>query len=203
MMLKGGWAKLSHFAFPEFTGTRIMMMPFHIHDPVGSLPHWLQPYAEEIKRLGLLEWGVGYLTIDEANLRLGEHHRRPGLHVDGLGGWGGGGPWAKKGMVCAASAPGCRMWNTNFEVEVGEDGDCEQVRPQLGAGHDMEANTAYHMEPLTVHETLPQLQDGPRQFLRISFPSDAPWYEGYTKNPLGIQPRGPIHPPRIAQMSYR
>ncbi len=64
-------------------------------------------------------------------------------------------------------------------------------------------NRVYHCGPLTVHESLPVWQTVPRQFIRISMPSDAPWYEGYTENPLGIKPTGPIHPRREKQMGYR
>jgi hypothetical protein len=55
---------------------------------------------------------------------------------------------------------------------------------------------AYWCGPLTVHEALPMRQETARQFVRLSGPSDAPWHEGYTVNPLGIRPTGPIAPRR-------
>jgi hypothetical protein len=35
-----------------------------------------------------------------------------------------------------------------------------------------------------------------RQFVRLSLPSDGPWFEGYTENPLGIKPPVEILPRR-------
>jgi hypothetical protein len=67
----------------------------------------------------------------------------------------------------------------------------------------LENNVVYLCAPDLVHEGLPMAVDTPRQFCRVSFPSDAPWYEGYTPNPLGIKPTGPIHPPRSEFMAYR
>lgn len=37
-------------------------------------------------------------------------------------------------------------------------------------------------------------EDCERTFVRLSMPNDAPWYNGYTKNPKGIKPTGVIIP---------
>jgi len=54
----------------------------------------------------------------------------------------------------------------------------------------------YWLSSLCVHESLPVVQDVHRQFVRISLPSTADWYEGCTPNPKGIQPTGKIMPRR-------
>lgn len=200
---------------PTFSGTRIMMMPFEVSD-VSSLPTAIAPWrpvvSELIGRCNPGASGVGYITIDEAVVAPGEMHRRPGLHVDGgidpngvKRGWGGPPPgvWGAGGMVVAASVLGSVGWAQDFDGEPGQEGDCEHLRDQLNPDCEVPlvANTAFHLAALAVHEVVPS--SGPRQFLRISFPNDAPWYEGYTENPLGIKPAGPILPPRHEFMSYR
>lgn len=45
-----------------------------------------------------------------------------------------------------------------------------------------------------VHESFLMKEDCERTFVRLSMPNDAPWYNGYTKNPKGIKPTGVIIP---------
>lgn len=87
----------SWFDYPLGTRVRIMMMPVRLEDP-STLP--LREWRPTLARLVLaspIRQGVGYLTIDEALVPADETHRRPGLHVDGIGpdgraaAWGGGG----------------------------------------------------------------------------------------------------------------
>lgn len=202
-MLDSKYARMGVVNFPMFTGTRIMMMPFHIEAPHDTLPDYLQDYATIVAQLKIGRAGVGYLTVDEAVVPAGQCHRRPGLHIDGMGSWGGGSPWASRGMVIAASITGCRAYSGLILGSAGDDGDCEHLRTVLPNGEDLEAGQAYWMGATTIHEAIPMQTTGPRQFLRISMPSAAPWYEGYTKNPLGILPSGPVLQRRDAQMSYR
>lgn len=198
--------------FPEFTGTRVMMMPFRVDDPHGTLPHYLQGYAALVAELA--PWapsGVGYLTVDECGVRIGDTHRRPGLHVDGVGedglgagAYGGGGGYAAHGMVVAASVEACRGWVQSFDGTPGPDGDCSHLESQLNPDREVrfKANRAYWCGALAVHESLPVAATCRRQFLRVSMPSSAPWHEGYTPNPLGILPAGRILP-RRQQMGFR
>jgi hypothetical protein len=66
----------------------------------------------------------------------------------------------------------------------------------------MAANEVYWCNPTAVHESIPMVADVARQFVRLSMPSMAPWHEGYTRNPLGVEPTGPIHPWRAEFMAY-
>ena len=207
--------------FPTYTGIRVMMMPFHLHDVNGSLPAYLAGWrsvissmvnTENLLRTGWSKGGPAYLTIDEANVRRGETHRRPGLHVDGIGpdgtgpgGWGGGGGYGKCGMLMASNVVGCVAWSQSFTGTPGPDGACGHLASQLrdDAKIMLMPGSVYYCEALTVHQALPMVKDCERSFIRISMPSNAPWYEGYTENPLGIKPAGPIHARRSAQMEYR
>ncbi|MEL7339988.1 MAG: hypothetical protein AAGM67_05830, partial [Bacteroidota bacterium] len=135
---------LGKVSFPAFGGKRIMMMPFEFHDVQGSLPdslaEWKPVISQLIESVGEPLEGVGYLTLDEAEVQGGETHRRPGLHVDGIGedgkrgvwggGGGGGGGYAKVGMILAASHTGCVAYDQTFEGMAGPNGDCEHLSDQ-------------------------------------------------------------------------
>jgi hypothetical protein len=207
--------RVGSIVFPDFSGVRIMMMPFRIEDPFGTLPDAIalwRPVVSDLCRMSPAVRGVAYVTIDEALVPAGRTHRRPGLHVDGIGpdgrtgAWGGGGGgWCAKGMLVAASHVGCRAWAQSFRGHAGPNGDCAHLRDECDATREvvMEAGEVYRCGPTAVHESLPMTADTRRQFVRLSMPSDAPWYEGYTRNPLGIEPTGPIHPSRAEFMAYR
>lgn len=200
---------VGELAFPEYSGARVIMMPFRLED-VGTLPPLLEAWRPAVASLVARapeRVGVGYLTVDEAEVGAGEHHRRPGLHVDGCGGWGPVSPWASQvgGMLVAASVMGSRAWRQSVDGVPGEDGDCEHLASQLDPDAELAlaGGQAYWMGPLAVHETLAQPRATRRQFVRLSMPSTAPWYDGYTRNPMGVQPTGPILPARTKQMSHR
>lgn len=194
---------------PPFTDTRIMMMPIKI-GVMGSVPASLDHYRDTLhdlfKQCPQHAGRVGYLTIDEKRVESGSTHRRAGLHVDGVyncrcGGWGGGGSWGSvgNGMLTVASHIGCRAWKQDFAGTPGDDGECDHLAPQCGEPIILAANHVYWLDGLCVHESIPQQTTTDRQFVRLSLPSRAPWFDGYTKNPLGILPTGPILP-RRAQM---
>lgn len=192
-------------ALPNFTGLRVMMMPF-LCGARESLPDMVRRYIPTVMQMCSFrpqhKSQVGYLTIDEKRLIPFESHRRQGLHVDGVfrggpGGWGGGG-WGSigNGMVTASSIPGCIAFNQHFVGWPGEEGECEGLRSQAKEGTLFGAGEAYWLDGLCVHESLPAPQAMDRQFVRVSFPSAGPWFEGYTENPLGVLPTGDILPRR-------
>lgn len=195
---------------PPPTGIRVMMMPFDLGRARETLPNTLGLWRGVVNAMcGLVDdlTGIGYLTIDEALVEAGTTHRRPGLHIDGVGpyGGGGGGYAGREGMLMVASHVGCRVWDQKLTFNPGKDGDCSHLAKLLDPDKAvvLRPNRAYWCSPVAVHETIPAETDVMRQFCRISFPSEEPWHEGYTPNPLGIQPTGPIHPARTEYMGYR
>lgn len=205
-----GWARL-----PEYSGTRVMMLPVVIGD-IDSLPSFVAQYRGAFACLSFSspenhEGKVGYLTIDEKGVLPGATHRRAGLHVDGIyrgeprGGWSGGGGWAggksgsnATGMLTVSSHAGCRIWAQEFEGWPGDEGGCEHLRGELKSeGTVIGPGEVYWMGGLCVHESIPQPEAVKRQFVRLSLPSDCPWFEGYTENPLGVKPTGEILPRRV------
>lgn len=206
----------NQLCFPEYTGTRIMMMPLVLGESYQTLVPQYDSLLSEIfahtdkELLGQ----VGYLTIDEQHLKEGETLRRPGLHVDGIyngeaGGWGGGrgggggGPWAGNGMLLLSSTPHCRIYSGKFEGWPKDEGECDHLDLFGKSIHIIRPGTLYWMNPLCVHESIPVGDTTVRQFLRLSLPSTAPWFEGYTENPDGTQPTGKILPAREKEMSFK
>jgi hypothetical protein len=201
---------LGYVALPPFSGIRVMMMPFRLED-TSTIPfmQWREPVLEMAGRAGVFQGvglqGVGYLTIDEALIKAGETHRRPGLHVDGCGSWGGSSPWASRGMVLVSSHVGCVGWNQPLPGEPTEEGNCEHLRTLLddAARIKMQPQLAYWCSGMAVHESIVQPVDVHRQLVRLSMPNEDDWYEGYTPSPYGVRPSGKIVKGRSDFMAYR
>ena len=224
--------RLGRVELPRFTETRVQMMPFLVHAPHSSLPEALAPWRHLVASICSLsgEHGVGFLTIDEAIVTRGEHHRRPGLHVDcggpllahggspprpwpprhggspppppGHGGSPHAGASFRGGMYVVASSIGSRGWVGAVPGQQEDEGNCEHLAKHLGRATLFEAGDLFWCNSDFVHETLPARETGPRQFLRVSMPSAAPWHANYTPNPLGIAPAGRVAAPR-AEMTFR
>lgn len=200
---------LSTIDFPRFTGRRLMMLPFDVEDPDSLHPAQVGGYAPIVfALLAQVEHrpGVGYLTIDEGLVEAGTTQRRPGLHVDGCGAYGGGGGYAREGMILAASCDPPLLYDVEAAAPSAE-GDCEHERGRLGTPLDMRAGEAWWCASHCVHESQPMSQPmsqtGPRQFLRISLPSDAAFHWPYTPNIMGVQPPTAPGPDRALFMRYR
>mgnify|MGYP001616628646 CR=1 FL=1 len=199
-----------NIVLPEFSGIRIMMMPLILGD-IKSVPTFLATWIDAIQNLFEMAREhaekIGYLTIDEKRVKAGESHRRPGLHVDGVcykgsGAWGGGGGWGggakdSTGMLTVSNIKGCRVWQGQFDGWPGPEGECDHLTSQCFDPITLKSYTVYWLHGLCIHESIPVQYNVRRQFVRLSLPSDSPWFEGYTVNPLGIKPTGPILPQRI------
>ncbi len=203
--------KVGGVELPGFTGVRVMMMPVVIGD-LDKVPAQLQMWQQTLKELfdmaDPFTGQIGYLTIDEKRVKPGHSHRRMGYHVDGVhdggvGGWGGGrgGGWGSvgTGMLTVASHIGCRAWNkVGVKGWPDKEGGCEHLANQFAPQDAIvfQPNEVYWLDGLCVHESLLQPAPVLRQFVRLSMPSEAPWFEGYTKNPHGVEPTGPVLPRR-------
>lgn len=198
---------------PEFSGLRVMMLPVVLGD-VGSLPDFVSVYQTVfvamcgVERSERHAGSVGYLTIDEKVVPPRSSHRQAGPHVDGMfrggpGAWGGGLSGGSRetlgnGMLTVSSPAGCRAWNQRFEGWPGPDGEVDHL---MGQARDecatlLDAGGLYWVDGLCIHESVPFEEATSRRFVRLSLPSEGPWFEGYTANPLGVLPTGPILGPR-------
>lgn len=202
-MMKSTYRKMWHptgVDFPEFSGTRIMMMPVII----GSLDGVPDNYAGLVNELfsmseNRFHGDIGYLTIDEKELKASETLRRAGLHVDGYyhgrcGAWGGGGGWGSvgNGMLTVSSTPHCKAYLGMIDGEPESEGECDHLDLTGIQGEIFEANQVYWVDGACVHESMPVKEDTKRQFVRLSMPNNGPWFEGYTENPTGIKPSAEI-----------
>lgn len=201
--------KVGACELPAFSGTRVMMLPV-VHSDSNSVPDFASHYLPVLDRLwGLSHENAGqtvYLTVDEKRVVQGRTLRRAGVHVDGVYGGGDGG-WARPvggwasvggGMLTVSSPAGCVAWRGRFEGFPGPEGECEHLRNQLAEMDRvlLGENEVWWLDGLCVHESMPMSRDTKRAFVRLSSPTTAPWFDGYTENPLGVQPDGPVLPRR-------
>jgi hypothetical protein len=193
--------------FPEFTGIRVMMMPVLLGH-LDGVPGLYRPLVTrlyevmEARHIGQ----VGYLTIDEKELQPAESLRRSGLHVDGYyhgrcGAWGGGGGWGSvgNGMLTVSSTAHCRAYLGHIDGEPGPEGECDHLT-MPNDGELFAPGEVYWLDGACVHESVPVSKQTKRQFVRLSMPSNGPWFEGYTENPTGIMPSNEILPARTKFM---
>lgn len=193
----------SPLTFPEFSGTRVMMMPVRL----GYLDGVPANYHDVVNHLyGVMEsrftGQIGYLTIDEKELEPSQSLRRGGLHVDGYyhgrcGAWGGGGSWGScgNGMLTVSSTSHCRAYLGVINGEPLDEGECNHLT-MPNEGELFEAGHVYWVDGGCVHESVPVTEFTRRQFVRLSMPSNGPWFEGYTENPTGVKPSNDILPRR-------
>jgi len=219
-MIPSRFRELGRCPLPDFDGIRILQMPIILGDD-GSIPDYICDWIPALLKCAeVVSEHVGkvcYLTIDEKTVVAGESSRRPNLHVDGYwktgdsscggswGGGGGGGMWGGggsdvwhqgTGLLTISNPAGCKVWNQDFEGEPHIEGDCEFLREKCGEGELLASGTLYWLSSGCVHESLPMRESTKRQFMRLSLPSTADWYEGCTPNPLGVLPTGRIMPQR-------
>lgn len=193
----------SKIEFPEFTGERIMMMPVLPGQFMG-IPKQYMNLVNDLYSVmeSRFEGEIGYLTIDEQELEPRETLRRGGLHVDGYykgncGAWGGGGGWGSvgNGMLTISSTSHCKAYLGVIDGEPKDEGECDHLT-MTNDGELFEYGHVYWVDGACVHESLPVTEKTKRQFVRLSMPSNGPWFEGYTENPAGIKPSDEILPKR-------
>jgi hypothetical protein len=200
--------KLSgEITFPEFSGIRILQMPFILGD-IESIPdflfHWKNTFLQ-LFDISHIKNGIAYITIDEKIVKKDETHRRKGLHVDGVfEGHAectfGGGTFGtiKDGMYLASSEIGCRAWNQSFNGWAGYEGECDHLLDQCKPENEviLNKNKIYWLGGLCVHESIPMKKDTKRTLIRMTLPNDNPCFDGFTLNPKGIKHEGKMLPRR-------
>jgi hypothetical protein len=192
-------------AFPAFTGTRCLMMPYIQGDP-ESVPDDYDPYRNIIKSVYLSKGDIGFLTIDESPVLAGRPHRGNrarsdrALHTEvgrlpgAIYKWGGGG-WGTKHFVTLNRDVrillsnnldnSCAIWDAEHE-NTSCDGDIGHVADEYPYGDAvfMKAGEVHEIGILTPHESLPVQKDFNRQFLRIVSSGVHGREEYFTENPL-------------------
>ncbi len=162
-------------AFPAFTGERVYMQPFlKVGDEIllpSNLVRWVPTVAAMLK--GIETKARMFLMVDQAEVKPGKSHRRPGPHIDGN--------WteAKNGdfnpaelLILASDVEGCVAYCGDYDSTlVGDGGDCSAVglsnltgrwhRSRRHGGHDprvdahqtrLQADAGSHQRPAGVNE---------------------------------------------------
>jgi len=206
------FARCGKVQFPDPVDRNVNMMPF-IFGQKDSLPDNLQCYHPLIEQCPYMKdeaGNVGYLTVHESYIDVGEAQRREGLHIESPGvfsddpnaasftpgtehPWGCGvfyGPDRYEGGIYFASsvANTSEVWDAlvdkNIPGIVDKHGGCEHLRSLIGNGTKLEAGELIWMTDCTPHEALPQKASGYRQFFRVVTPYISHWYAQHsTHNP--------------------
>jgi hypothetical protein len=191
--------------FPAFTGTRCLMMPFIQGEP-DSMPGQYSSYREIVRDTYLRRGDIGFITIDESEVRAGVPHRGKrakhgrALHTEaglraskyrwGSGPtWGGGKAvgldWDTRILIASNIEDSCAVWNAEHQDTTadGDIGHLAELYPYADA-RLLKVGEVVEIGILTPHESLPIQFDGLRQFLRIVGSGVHGREEYFTENPL-------------------
>lgn len=192
--------------FPEFRGSRCLMMPYIQGDP-KSVPHEYDAYSKIIRDVFICKGEIGYLTIDESVAYAGKPHRgersktNRALHTEAgripgkIYCWGDGGGWGRKHhvtldrdveiLLANSLNHSCAIWGTIHE-DTSIDGDIGHVADMYPyeSATFMKAGEIHRIGILTPHESLPVKETCQRQFLRIVGSGVHGREPYFTENPL-------------------
>ncbi len=195
-MLKSHIEQRGNVVFPDFRGEKHYMIPFNGHLP-SELKRWQKTVDMMLDGLEIPD--QAYLMIDEAFVRKGQYHRRPGLHIDGywdpgLGAHRGGHTgspshrsaprhrggshctWSEskfekpEALILASNIGAAQGFVGEFENVIGEGGDCGKVDITNLERVEMLANTCYAGNVTSLHESLPVPMACYRQLVRLNVP---------------------------------
>lgn len=180
--------------FPDFTGERVYMVPFTVAD---GLPKHLARWQATVDAMlrGIDARGLVYLMIDQAEIRRGDFHRRPGLHVDNYWNPGSvdhGGPpppplhgpipappthsghgpkYGSELLIIASDILGCEALVGRWSGECDGHGDCSHVKRDGLRVVPMLPGLAWIGETGSLlHEALPLARDAQRTVVRLNVP---------------------------------
>lgn len=196
---------IGKISFPEFTGTRCLMMPY-IQGDASSVPEQYRAYNDILNNVYVKKYDIGYLTIDESFVEKGvpqratraKHeralHTEAGRHPSNLFSWGSG-TWGGspkvildrdvKVLLANNIDESCAVWETDH-TDTTTDGDIGHLA-ELYPYHSatiLKAGEVHEIGIFTPHESLPVKQSCNRQFLRIVSSGVNGTEDYFTKNPL-------------------
>ena len=181
--------KRGSVSFPEFTGEKVYMRKFYKY---AGLPHDLRRWQQTVDMmLAEIESEEPiYLMIDQARLRAGDFHRRPGLHVDGY--WDAGSQtWPpspndphltidpsdippKEAIILVSNVLGCRAFVGRFDAMPKIGNDCADINTNHLRRIDMLPYVVYAGNVSMLHESIPVERDCLRTVVRLNVPGWSP-----------------------------
>ena len=193
--------------FPEFSGTRCLMMPYIQGEP-DSVPSIYAGYRDIIRSTYIRHGDIGFLTIDESLAVSGRPHRgkrakyERALHTEAgrdpldVLQWGsGGGNWGGKRhvtldrnvrvLIASNLDNSCAVWDAEQE-ETTLDGDIGHLASKYpySSARFLKSGEVCEIGILTPHESVPVKADFNRQFLRIVSSGVHGREPYFTENPL-------------------
>lgn len=141
------------------------MEEFHIIGDKALVDESLYPWRHTIAMMlaGTNAQGLGYIMIDQAELKKGDIHRRPGRHIDGA--WN---AQSNQKMLLASDVVGCVAYIGDYKPDFGIGGDASQIDVSNMERVVLQPNTTYIASPFTtIHESIPVEQDCRRTLVRI------------------------------------
>lgn len=200
MLINSTYCKVSHgnsLNFPLFSDERILMKPVVLGRQNG-VPKQYEGLLDTL--FGLCEsrhiGSIGYLTIDEQEVKAGETLREAGWHIDGEYqgeqlGWDTVSTWnyavnesgysthihggAANGFLIASTTSHCEAFLGDVDVDgVDEKGgiDFDPFR-QAAISNVLDPNTAYWVCNNCIHQSMPVEETIRRQFTRLNMPTIA------------------------------
>lgn len=185
----------SPVTFPEWEGDRIYMRPFKVGDDLGKHTDTVRAMLD-----GVDTKETCYLMVDEALVKAGTFHRRPGKHIDGwwddgLSAHNGSGPQhviepmhrrppcpghrspfhahsegREEGIFLASNITACVGYAGVFDGEPREGGDCDHIDVSGMTPINMEAGVTFAGNVSMLHESTPVSFDCFRTVYRINVP---------------------------------
>lgn len=174
--------------FPRFAEERIYMRKFFKRNGLPrDLSRWQATVSEMLD--GIETDKPIYLMVDQARVRAGTLHRRPGLHIDGY--WSetlqthpAPGPHpghatkikdnSEEALILASDIVGCRGFVGKNDCVPGIGGDCSHIstcelKPIL-----MQARKVYAGNVSMLHESIPVAENCLRTVVRLNVPGWSP-----------------------------
>jgi len=153
------------------------MQEFTFYRGKATLPEHLQRWEGTVQQMlcNLRGQHTCYLMIDQEEVKAGRTHRRPGVHFDGV--------WipgldtsytltendTNKLMFLASNVEGCAAYRGTYDSRlVGEGGDCSRVPVLAMERVVLKPNTCYAMTVVTLHESIPVVENCKRTLVRIN-----------------------------------
>ena len=82
--MKSSITKLNDVTFPEYTGERVYMTKFTKASGLPSqLKRWQSTIDAMLEKIDIKHEPI-FIMIDQARVKAGTTHRRPGIHIDGI-----------------------------------------------------------------------------------------------------------------------
>jgi len=171
--------------FPEYLGERIYMREFTKRE---GLPKELERWQDTVDAMldGIETQSPIFLMIDQAEIKVGDYHRRGGVHVDGYwnptlyahghgGGHRIGDKYEPEALILATDVMASYAYIGEYNDIPRSGGDCSHIDVSGMLCADIEPGRVWAGHTLTfLHEAIPVMTDCKRTLVRLNVPGWIP-----------------------------